>query len=103
MRGDVHRIKPPKGRQGHQQRGQRLAVIVQSDKVYLSTVIVAPTSTAAIPTSTRPQVEIDGETTHVMAEQIMAVDWSQLGDPIGHLSHDEMVAVDQAIHVVLFR
>jgi len=67
----------------------------------LSTVIVALTSTSAAASLTRPEINWDGALTRVMVEQMTAVDWSRLGDPVGHVSHDEMQAVDDAIRDVL--
>jgi mRNA interferase MazF len=82
-------------------RGNRYAVVVQSDLLPLSTWLVAPTSTGARPASFRPEVEIDGKSTLVLVEQIAAVDPERLGHLIGHLSHREMANVDDAIRVVL--
>jgi mRNA interferase MazF len=102
VRGDVHPLAAVKKPRGHEQQGRRYAVVIQSDDVRRSTVIVAPTSTSASPSSTRPEVELDGATTCIVVEQMTAVDWSRLGEPVGHLSHDEMEAVDTAIRDVLF-
>ena len=44
MRGDLYRLRPAKDAAGHEQRGPRYAVAVQSDAILLSTLIVAPTS-----------------------------------------------------------
>ncbi|RSM57654.1 growth inhibitor PemK [Actinoplanes sp. ATCC 53533] len=73
MRGDVHELTAPRDTRGHEQRSNRYAVVVQSDPLPLSTLLVAPTSTSARPTSFRPEVEINGKTTHLLAEQTAAV------------------------------
>ena len=101
MRGDVYQLNAPRDARGHEQRGNRYAVVVQSDLLPLSTWLVAPTSTSARPASFRPEVEIDGKSTLVLVEQIAAVDPERLGQLIGHLSHREMADVDDAIRVVL--
>ena len=62
MRGDVYELKASRDARGHEQRGNRYAVVVQSDLLPLSTLLVAPTSTSARPTSFRPEIEIDGKT-----------------------------------------
>ena len=49
MRGDLYRLRPATDAAGHEQRGPRYAVAIQSDAVLLSTLIVAPTSTSAQP------------------------------------------------------
>lgn len=101
MRGDVHELKAPRDARGHGQRGNRFAVVVQSDLLPLSTWLVAPTSTSARPTSFRPEIEIDGKTTYVLAEQTAAVQPERLGRIVGHLSHTEMTAIDAALRIVL--
>lgn len=101
MRGDVHELKAPKDARGHEQRGNRFAVVVQSDLLPLSTWLVAPTSTSARPTSFRPEVEVDGKTTYVLVEQTAAIQPERLGRIVGHLSHQEMSLVDAALCVVL--
>jgi mRNA interferase MazF len=101
VRGDVHELKARRDVKGHEQRGNRFAVIVQSDLLPLSTLLVAPTSTSARPTSFRPEVEINGKTTYVLAEQTAAVQPERLGRVVAHLSHDEITAVDAALRTVL--
>jgi len=78
LRGDVYRFQLPKG-VGHEQHGDRYAVVVQGDEFLpRSVVIVAPTSRSARPASFRPEAEIVGETTRVLVEQIGAVDARRL-------------------------
>jgi mRNA interferase MazF len=101
VRGDVHELKAPPDARGHEQRGNRFAVVVQSDLLPLSTWLVAPTSTSARPTSFRPEIEINGKTTYVLAEQTAAVQPDRLGRIVGHLTHREMTAVDAALRTVL--
>ncbi len=101
MRGDVHELKAPREARGHEQRGNRFAVVIQSDLLPLSTLLVAPTSTGARPTSFRPEIEINGKTTYVLAEQAAAIQPERLGRVVGHLSRDEMTAVDAALRIVL--
>lgn len=101
MRGDVYRLRAPRNSRGHEQRDRRYAVVVQSDSLPLSTWLVAPTSTSARSASFRPEVEIDGRATRVLAEQTTAVDPSRLGDSIGHLTFDELRRVEAALRLVL--
>lgn len=101
MRGDVFALKAPRDARGHEQRGPRLAVVVQSDLLPLSTWLVAPTSTSAQPASFRPEIEMGGRTTRVLVEQTAAVDPQRLGELVGHLTHDEMSAVDAGLRMVL--
>ncbi|TXI52615.1 type II toxin-antitoxin system PemK/MazF family toxin, partial [Mycolicibacter arupensis] len=77
------------------------AVVVQSDQLPLSTWVVAPTSTSARPASFRPEVDIGGVSTRVLAEQAAAVDPGRLGKSVGFLGVDEMRRVDAALRIVL--
>jgi mRNA interferase MazF len=101
VRGEVYRLNSPRGSRGHEQSGSRYAVLVQSDNLPLSTWLVAPTSTSARPASFRPEVEIAGRATRVLAEQTAAVDPSRLGTSVGHLTFDEMRRVSAALRLVL--
>lgn len=101
MRGEVFQLRAPRGSRGHEQSGSRYAVVIQSDQLPLSTWLVAPTSTSARATSFRPEVEIGGVNTRVLAEQAAAVDPGRLGASVGFLSIDEMRRVDAALRIVL--
>jgi mRNA interferase MazF len=96
VRGDVYRLKAPRDARGHEQKGRRLGVVLQSDAVPLSTWLIAPTSTAAKPTSFRPQVEIGGQLTLILVEQTTAIDPQRLGDLVGRLSAAALHDVDEA-------
>lgn len=101
MRGEVYRLATPRGSRGSEQAGSRYAVVVQSDLLPLSTWLVAPTSTSARAAAFRPEIEIGGHTTRVLAEQTAAVDPGRLGDRAGYLSLFEMQQVDAALRLVL--
>jgi mRNA interferase MazF len=101
VRGDVHRLRAPRDARGHEQSGPRYAVVVQSDDLPLSTLLVAPTSTSARAASFRPEITIEGRTTRVLAEQTAAADPNRLGDLVGHLRFDELRQVDAALRLVL--
>ena len=101
LRGDVHRFRLPRG-VGHEQHGERYGVIVQANELLpRSVVIVAPTSTSARPASFRPEARVEGSVTRVLVEQLGAVDAQRLGDLVGHLTHEEMWGVDEALATVL--
>jgi len=101
VRGEVFRLHAPRRSHGHEQSSSRYAVVVQFDQLPLSTWLVAPTSTSARAASFRPEVEIDGRVTRVLAEQIAPVDRGRLGNSVGHLSFEEMRRVDAALRIVL--
>lgn len=98
MRGEIYRLRAPRDARGHEQHGPRYAVVVQSDHLPLSTWLVAPTSTGRRASSFRPEIEINGEVTRVMVEQVGAVDPEvRLGGFVGRLSNAELAAVDGAL------
>lgn len=102
MRGDLYRLRNPKDARGHEQKGHRYAVVVQSDDLPLSTWVVAPTSTGPQPASFRPEIEVKGEATRVLVEQVAVVDPEiRLGEFAGRLTGAEMLAVDEALRLVL--
>jgi mRNA interferase MazF len=101
QRGDVLRFMP-RARVGHEQRGERFAVVLQADALLpRSVVIVAPTSTSARSASFRPEVRVRRQSTRVLVEQVGAVDARRLGQSVGHLSHEELWSVDEALMTVL--
>lgn len=101
-RGEVFALRVPRGRRGHEQQGDRYCVVLQAgDLLALSTVIVAPTSTRALPASFRPEVEIRGSRTRVLVEQLGAVDQSRLGASAGSVTWQELADLDRATQRVL--
>ena len=102
VRGEVFRLRIPRGARGSEQRGARFAVIVQADELLaLSTVLVSPTSTAAPPRSFRPTVDLGGTRTRVLVEQTTAISPERLGESVGRLSARELGDVDAALALVL--
>jgi len=101
LRGDIFEFRPPRGT-GREQRPRRYGVIVQSDALLpRSVVLVAPTSLSAKPASFRPEIELLGETTRVLVEQVGAVDAGRLGDMVGRVSPDHQWGIDEALLTVL--
>jgi mRNA interferase MazF len=77
-------------------------VVVQADEfLHLSTTIVAPTSTGARPATFRPLVSVNGEDTRVLVEQTTVVDPQRLGRSAGRLGASELLAVDEALALIL--
>ena len=100
-RGDVVELRLTAGT-GHEQRGRRFGVVVQSDSLLpRSVVLVAPTSTAARPASFRPEVVVREQPTRVMVEQVRALSADRLGRRVARLGVEDMWAVDEALTVVL--
>ena len=102
VRGEIFRLPSPRAVRGHEQRGARYAVVVQADDFLdLSTTLIAPTSTSAAPTTFRPTIDLQGETTRVLVEQTTVVDPQRLGRSAGRLGLAEMRAVDEALSLIL--
>jgi mRNA interferase MazF len=100
-RGEIYRLRLP-ARRGREQAGPRYAVIVQAEELLgLSTVIVAPTSRSAARATFRPEIEVAGETTRVLVEQLRAVDIERLYDLAGRLTSSEQRSIDEALALVL--
>jgi len=102
VRGEVFRLPPPRSARGREQPGARYAVVVQADELlHLSTTIVAPTSTSAAAATFRPVISMGGEDTRVLVEQTTVVDPQRLGRSTGRLEVSELLAVDEALALVL--
>jgi len=97
IRGAVYRIDLGQAR-GHEQRGRRLGLVVSPSESPLSVVTVIPTSTAAQPAIHRPELEIAGQHTRLLVDQIRSIDTDYLiGDPVDYLSRDQLAEVAQAL------
>jgi mRNA interferase MazF len=102
VRGEVFHLPAPRGARGREQRGARYAVIVQADEFLgLSTTLVAPTSTSALPASFRPLIRLKDGETRVLLEQTTVVDPQRLGRSAGRLNGAELGAVDAALALIL--
>lgn len=97
IRGAVYRIDLGQAR-GHEQRGRRLGLVVSPTQSTLSVVTIVPTSTSARPAIHRPEVEVAGQTTRMLVDQIRSIDTDYVtGGPVDYLSHAHMVEVELAI------
>lgn len=63
--------------------------------------LVAPTSRSAPTRSFRPAIDLNGEATRVLVEQMTAASADRLGESAGRLNAQELRAVDEALAVVL--
>ena len=102
FRGDVVVLRAPRDARGHEQRGRRFGVVLQNDSLAaLSTVIIAPTSTSAGPSSFRPEIEVLGERTRIIVDQLGAVSPTRLGATVGVLGRRDLAEAEDAISLVL--
>ena len=94
-------LRLPRG-VGHEQHGRRYGVVVQADALLpRSVVLIAPTSRSARPASFRPEIEVEGQSTRVLVEQIGGVEVRRLGDLVDRLSPEEQWGIDAALLTVL--
>lgn len=101
-RGEIFRLPAPRETRGGEQSGARFAVVVQADELLgLSTVLVSPTSTRALPAIFRPEITLNGRAARVLIEQTTVVDPGRLGSSAGYLTASELRAVDDALSLVL--
>jgi mRNA interferase MazF len=102
VRGEIFRLRVPRGTRGSEQRGTRYAIVVQADELLaLSTVLVSPTSSTAPPRSFRPAIELGGSPTRVLVERTTAISIERLGESAGRLSASELRDLDAALALVL--
>jgi len=102
VRGDIYELKAnPRGK-GHEQQGRRYAVVLQSDALPLSTVLAAPTTTGSWDTSFHVEIELNGQRSRVLLEQMTALDPTQrFGRKVGRIGMDEQAEIDRALKLVL--
>jgi len=100
MPGDpraAYRIDVGDARRGHEQRGRRLGLALSPTSMPWNVATVIPTSTTAQPAVFRPALQIDGQLTRLLVDQIRSVDTTYIhGDPVCHLDHDELAEVEHA-------
>jgi mRNA interferase MazF len=101
VRGDIHRLRAPRNKRGREQQGARFAVVVQSDDLMLSTLLVAPTSRSAAARSFRPTITVNNEKTQVLIEQTSAVAPERLGELVGRVTYDELRDINDALRLAL--
>jgi mRNA interferase MazF len=101
LQGDVHEFRLPRGT-GHEQQGRRYGVIVQANELLpRSVVLVAPTSRSAKPASFRPEIDLLGERTRVLVEQVGAVGAGRLGELVGRVNPQQQWGIDEALMTIL--
>lgn len=97
IRGAVYRIDLGRAR-GHEQRGRRLGLVVSPSESPLSVVTVIPLWTSAQPAIHRPELEVAGQSTRILVDQIRSIDTDHLiGDPVDYLSRDQLAEVELAL------
>ncbi len=65
-------------------------------------VVICRTSRSAFPGTFHPEVTIADQPTQVMCEMVGAVDPRALGERVGHLTREELRAVEDALLLILY-
>jgi mRNA interferase MazF len=98
IRGAVYRVDLGAAKRGHEQRGRRLGLVMSPSSMPWSVVTVIPSSTTAQPAIFRPSLEINGQHTRFLVDQIRSIDTDYLiGDPVHYLERDELAEIEHAL------
>ncbi|MGQ0775156.1 MAG: type II toxin-antitoxin system PemK/MazF family toxin [Pseudonocardiales bacterium] len=98
IRGAVYRVDLGAAKRGHEQRGRRLGLVLSPSAMPWSLATIVPTSTTAQPAVFRPSLEINGQQTRFLVNQIRSIDTDYLiGDPVHYLERDELAEVEHAV------
>ena len=98
IRGGIYRVNLGDVRRGHEQRGKRFGLVISMTDMAWSVVTIIPTSTSAQAANFRPEIELNGERTLLLVDQIRTVDTTYIsGEPVRHLSFSEMQQVEDAL------
>ncbi|HEX5495033.1 MAG TPA: type II toxin-antitoxin system PemK/MazF family toxin [Mycobacteriales bacterium] len=85
-------------RRGHERRGKRLGLVLSPTSMPWSVATVVPTSTSAQDAVFRPSIEIDGQATRFLVDQIRSIDTNYIvGDPVHYLERDELTEIEHAV------
>lgn len=97
IRGAVYRVDPGDAKRGHEQRGRRLGLVISPADMPWNVVTVIPTSTVAQPAIFRPELEIAGERTRMLVDQVRTVDTDYIHDLVHYCTRDQMMQVEHAL------
>ena len=98
IRGAVYRVDLGDAKRGHEQCGRRLGLVLSPSSLPWNVATIVPTSTTAQPAVFRPSMEINGQETRFLVDQIRSIDTDYLiGDPVHYLERDELAAVEHAV------
>lgn len=98
IRGAVYRINLGDARRGHEQRGRRYGLSISEPLPDWSVTTIIPTSTGAGASIYRPEIEMGGQTTRLLVDQIRTIDISFVeGDPVHFLDWHELAVVETTL------
>jgi mRNA interferase MazF len=98
IRGAVYRVDLGEAKRGHEQRGKRLGLVLSPTSMPWSVATIVPTSTTAQPAVFRPSLEINGQETRFLVDQIRSIDTDYVvGDPVYYLERAELAEIERAV------
>jgi mRNA interferase MazF len=98
IRGAVYRVDLGESKRGHEQRGKRLGLVLSPTSMPWSVATIVPTSTSAQEAVFRPSLEIDGQSTRFLIDQIRSIDIDYIvGDPVHYLERDDLAEIEHAV------
>ena len=98
IRGAVYRVDLTATKHGHEQRGRRLGLVLSPSSMPWSVATIIPASTTAQPAVFRPSLEVNGQETRFLIDQIRSIDTDYLvGDPTHYLERDELAEIEHAV------
>jgi mRNA interferase MazF len=98
IRGAVYRVDLGDAKRGHEQRGRRLGLVLSPSSMPWSAATIIPSSTTAQPAVFRPTLEINGQLTRFLVDQIRSIDIDFIhGDPVHYLDRDELTEIEHAV------
>lgn len=98
IRGCIYRIDLGEARHGHEQRGRRFGLVISENPQTWTVTTIIPTSTGAQPSIFRPEIELEGQPTLLLVDQIRTVDLAYIkGDPIHMLNRYDLARVEDVL------
>jgi len=98
IRGALYPIDLGDAKRGHEQRGKRLGLVLNTQQERWSTVIIVPTSTSAQGSAFRPEAVVAGRTTRMLVDQLRTIDTQYVtGDLVDFLKREDMEQVEYAV------
>jgi mRNA interferase MazF len=98
IRGAVYRVDLGDAKRGHEQRGRHFGLVLSPSSMPWSVATIIPTSTTAQPAVFRPSMQINGQQTRFLVDQLRSIDTDYIiGDPVHYLERDELAEVEHAV------
>jgi mRNA interferase MazF len=99
--GEVYWAKTEHGK-GHEQRGRRPVVVVTDSRITAMGLTWAiPLSTTRRGWPTHVQVEVGGQTSYAMCEQLRATAVERLDGRLGRVAYEQLAEIRSVLHSII--